>query len=99
MIPQQLRVWHSAERGPPELGLESFLVNTVHQGLHVSVSVGELLGIERPIAHVVLPTVVECDPLKSQSFYRRKRVIHLLGLHRSAVSPCAPNGAEGGIRS
>ncbi len=81
MIPEQFRVWHSAERRPPELGLESFLVNAVNHGLDVSVSVGEFLGIKRPIAHIVLPTVVERDPHKSQAFHRRKCVIHLLGLH------------------
>src|SRR6267143_5810908 len=94
MIPEQFRVWHSAERRPPQLGLESFLVNAVNQGLHVSVSVGEFLGIKRPIAHIVLPTVVERDPHKSQAFHRRKCVVYLLRLHRSAISPRAPDGAE-----
>src|ERR1700730_12480508 len=94
MIPKKFRVWDGAERRPPELGLESFLVNAVNQGLHVSVSAREFLGIECPIAHVVLPTVVERDPRKSQALHRRKRVIHLLRLHRSAISPCAPDGPE-----
>ena len=67
MIAQQFRVRHSAERRPPELGLESFLVNAVHQGLHVGISMREFLGIKRPIAHIVLPTVVERDPHKSQA--------------------------------
>src|ERR1700733_13402270 len=94
MIAEQRRVWHSAERRPPELGLESFLVNAVHQGFHIGVSVGEFLGIKLPIAHIVLPTVVEGDPLESQSLCRRKRVVDLLRLHRSAISPSAPNRPE-----
>src|SRR5450759_626212 len=99
MIAEQSRVWYSAERRPPELGLESFLVNAVTHGLHFSVSVGEFLGIQRPIAHVVLPTVVERDPHKSQAFHRRKCVVHLLGLHRSAISPRAPDCAESVVGS
>src|SRR5580693_4209774 len=60
----------------------------------------ELFGIELPIAHIVLPAVVERDPLESQSLCRRKRVIHLLRLYRSAVSPRAPDcpKAIGGSR-
>src|ERR1700679_2690682 len=99
MIPEQFRVRHSAERRPPELSLESFLVNTVHQGLHVGVSVGEFLGIQLPITHIVLPTVVERDPRKSQSLCRRKCVIDLLRLNFPAISPGAPNGAESVIGS
>src|SRR5205823_9558098 len=81
-------------RRPPELGFESFLVNAVNQGLHVSVSAGEFLGIKRPIAHIVLPTIVERDPHKSQAFYRRKCVIYLLRLHRSAIPPRTPDCTE-----
>src|SRR5580704_19034056 len=94
MIPQQLRIRHSAERRPPELGLESFLVNAVHQSLHVRVSVGEFLRIKLPVAHIILPTVVKRDPRKSQPLRRRKCVIHLLRLNFSSISPCAPDGAE-----
>src|ERR1035437_6931252 len=99
MIAEQFRVWHSAERRPPGWGLESFLVNAVNQGLNVSVSVGEFLGIKRPIAHIVLPTVVQRDPHKSQAFPRRKCVIPLLRLHRSAISPRAPDSAESVVGS
>src|SRR5438309_1543883 len=99
MIPKQFRIWHSAERRPPQLGLESFLVNAVHQGLHVSVSAGELLGVKRPVAHIVLPTVVERDPRKSQAFHRRKCVIYLLRLNLSSISPRAPDGAESVVGS
>src|SRR4029077_6873526 len=94
MIAKELRVWHSAERRPPELGLESFLVDAVHQGLHVSVAVWKFLGIKLPIANIVLPTIVERDPPESQSLRRRQRVIHLLRLNLSAISPRTPDGAE-----
>src|SRR5271166_4461490 len=94
MIAEQFRVWDRAERRPPELGFEAFLVNAVHQGLHVSISVGKFLGIKLPVSHIVLPAVVERDPRKSQSFCRRKRVIHLLRLNVWSISPRAPNGSE-----
>ena len=74
-------------------------MNAVNQGLHVSVSAGEFLGIERPIAHIVLPTVVERDPRKSQAFHGRKCVIYLLRLHRSAISPRAPDCPESVVGS
>src|SRR5947208_9321038 len=98
MIPEQFRVLHSAERRPPELGLESFLVNAVNQGLYVSVSVGEFLGIKSPIAHIVLPTVVERDPHESQVFHRRKCFIYLLRVNLSSISPRAPDCAESVVR-
>src|SRR4051794_24240765 len=94
MIPQQFRVRYSAERRPPKLGLESFLVNAVHQRLNIGISVGKFFGIKLPIAHIVLPAVVERDPGKSQSLRRRKRAVHLLRLNRSPISPRAPDGAE-----
>src|SRR5450755_1702702 len=75
------------------------MVNAVHQGLHVSVAVREFLGIKLPIAHIILPAVIERDPPKSQSLRRRKRVIHLLRLNFSSISPCAPNGTEGVVGS
>src|SRR5882724_7684238 len=99
MIAQQLRAWHRAERRPPELSFESFLVNAIHQGFHVSISFGEFLRIKLPIAHVVLPAVVECHPLKSQALHRRERVIHLLRLDRSAISPRTPDSTESLIGS
>src|ERR1051325_6451128 len=99
MIPQQFRVRHSAERRPPELGLETFLVNAVLQSLHVSVAIGKLLGIKLPVTHIVLPAIIQRDPPKSQSLRRRKRVIHLLRLNFSSISPCAPDCAEGVIGS
>src|SRR5579872_5558582 len=94
MIAKQLRVGHGTERRPPELSLEPFLVDAVHQGLHVGVSVWKFLGIELPITDIILPTIVERDPLKSHSLRRRKRVIHLLRLNLSAISPRTPDGAE-----
>src|SRR5258708_39624969 len=69
-------------------------MNVVDQRLDVSVSTGEFLGIQRPIAHIVLPTVVERDPHKSQAFSRWQRVIHLLRLNGPAISPRAPDGPE-----
>src|SRR3954447_10737287 len=94
MIPQEFRVRYSAERRPPELGLESFLVNAVHQCLDIGISAGKFLAIKLPITHIVLPAVVERDPRESQSFGGRKRAIHLLRLNRSSISPRAPDGAE-----
>src|SRR5438552_13500028 len=70
------------------------MVNAVHQGLHVSVAIGKLFGIKLPIAHIVLPAVIERDPPKSQSLRRRKRVIHLLRLNFPSISPGAPDCAE-----
>src|ERR1700722_3743754 len=99
MIAEQFRVGNSAERRPPELSLESFLMNAVDESLNVSVAVGEFLRIERPIAHVVLPAVVERDPFESQPLRRRKGVIHLLRLYRSAIAPRAPDGTESVIGS
>src|SRR5580658_11141313 len=74
-------------------------MNAVYQSLDVSVAVGEFLGVERPIAHIILPAVVECDPHKSQALCRWKCVIYLLRLHRSAISPRAPDGTESIIGS
>src|ERR1700728_3830349 len=99
MIAKQIRAWHSAKRRPPELSFASFLVDAVHQGLHVGVSVGEFLGIKLPIAHIVLPTVVERDPDKSQALSGRKCVIYLLGLNLSSIPPGAPDGAESVVGS
>src|SRR5580692_7129200 len=99
MIAEKFRIGYSAERRPPELSLESFLMNTVYQGLHVRIAMRKLLGIECPVAHIVLPTVVECHPLKSQPLRRWKGVIYLLRLHRSPISPGTPDGTESVIGS
>src|SRR3954468_8782127 len=99
MLTEQFGSWYSAQRRPPKLGLESFLVNAIHQGLHVSISVGEFLGIELPITHIILPTVVEGHPCETQALHCRERVIHLLRLNCSAVSPRAPDCTKTAVRS
>src|SRR5215469_16280524 len=58
----------------------------------------KFLGIEDPIADIILPSIVERDPSESQSLHGWQRVVHLLGLNRPAVSPRAPDCAEGTIR-
>src|SRR5580704_14983324 len=97
MVLQQFRVRHSAERGPPQLRFKALLVDSIYEGFHIRVTVRKLLGIESPIPHIVLPTVVQRDPGESQSLDCRQRVVNLLWLNGSAIAPCAPDGAEGAV--
>src|SRR4029077_6995118 len=72
-------------------------MNAIDKGFHVRVAMRELLGVESPIAVVVLPTVVESDPGKSKFLDGRKGLIHLLELHCSPVSPSTPDRAIGAV--
>jgi len=70
-------------------------VDAIHEGLHVSVTVGKFLGIEGPIADVILPSIVEGDPGEAQTLHGWERFVDLPGLNRAAVAPRAPDRAEG----
>src|ERR1700730_1806429 len=72
-------------------------MDAVNQGLHIGVSMRKFLGIEDPIADIILPSIVECDPTESQSLNGWQRVVDLLRLDRSSVSPRAPDCEEGAI--
>src|SRR5678816_162697 len=91
----------SAQRGPPELCFEPFLVNSIHHSLDVGITTRKLLRIQLPVTVVVLPPVVERDPRESHPFDCRKRVVNLLRFEVPAVSPGTPDCSEGllGCRS
>ena len=57
----------------------------------------KLLGVDTPIAIVVLPTIVQRDPGETHLLDRRKRVVHLLELYRAAVAPGAPDGTKSAV--
>ncbi len=94
MLFQELRIRNGAQRGPPQLRFESLCVDAIDQRFHVGVAVGKLLGVYAPIAIVVLPTIVQRDPGEAHLLDRWKRVVHLLELHRAAVTPRAPDRAK-----
>src|SRR5271165_7675887 len=73
-------------------------MNSINQRLHIRIAMGVLLGIERPIPHIVLPSIVERDPNESQALDRRERIEQLLRLHRPSVAPRAPDRAKRVIR-
>src|ERR1700674_38303 len=74
-------------------------MDAINQGFHVGVAMRELLGIDGPIAIVVLPTIVQGDPGEAHFLNRRKRVVHLLELDRPAVAPGTPDRAESAVGS
>ena len=94
MIPDQFRTRIRGQRRPPQLGLEAFGVDLVHQGPHIGVALWKLLRLEEPIALRGLPAVIQRDPGEAQLFHDRKRAVDLAGRELPAVSPGAPDGAE-----
>src|SRR4030095_8770203 len=89
-----LGIRNRAEWRPPELRLESLLVNLVHHCFDVGIAAWKLLRIELPIAIIVLPTVVQGDPGKSHALNCGQCVIDLLRLEVASVSPRAPDRSE-----
>src|SRR5947208_884594 len=73
-------------------------MDAVNQGLHIGVSMRKFLRIKDPIADIILPSIIECDPTESQSLHGWQRVVDLLGLNRPAVSPRTPDCTESTIR-
>ena len=74
------------------------MVDPVHERLHIRVAAGKFFRIEGPIAHVVLPSVIERDPDEAHTFHGRQGVMDLFGLKGPSVSPGAPDGAIRVIR-
>src|ERR1700722_5242519 len=97
MIPEQLRIGDSAQRRPPELRFEALFVDAIDQRFHIGVAMWELLGVDGPLAVVVLPTIVQGYPGETHFLDRRKRVVDLLELDRTPVAPCAPDRAKGAV--
>src|SRR5580704_7573285 len=69
-------------------------MDTIDQGFHVSIAMRELLGVDGPIAIVVLPTIVQGNPGETHFLDGRKRVVHLLELYRAAITPGTPDRAK-----
>ena len=62
MLLHQFRAGIGGQRRPPQLGLETFGVNLVHQRPHVGVAIRKLLRLQEPIALRGLPAVIQRDP-------------------------------------
>ena len=62
MLFEQLRIRDSAQRRPPQLCFESLLMDAIDQGFHVGIAMRKFLGVDGPIAIVVLPTIVQHNP-------------------------------------
>src|SRR5208337_1820962 len=72
-------------------------MDAIDKSFHVSVAMRKLLGVDCPIAVIVLPTIVQSDPGEAHFLNGRKRVIHLLELHRPAVAPGTPDRAKSAV--
>src|SRR5438876_12418355 len=98
MIFQQARIGDCTQRRPPQLRPESFLMNSIHQSLHIGVAVGKFLGIEQPIPIIILPAVIQSDPGEAQLLRGWKRVIYLLELNLTAITPSTPDRPNSALR-
>src|ERR1039458_115855 len=87
----------AASGAHPQLGLETFGMNLVHQRAHIRVAMRKLLRLEEPIALCGLPAVIQRDPGEAELFHDRKRAVDLAGRELPAVSPGAPDGTERAI--
>src|SRR5580704_3576028 len=69
-------------------------MDTIDERFHVGIAMRKFLGVDGPIAIVVLPTIIQRDPGKTHLLNGRKRVVDLLELHRAAVAPGTPDRAK-----
>src|SRR5580704_5708742 len=69
-------------------------MDTIDERFHVGIAMRKFLGVDGPIAIVVLPTIVQGDPGETHFLDGRKRVIHLFELHRSTIAPRTPDRAK-----
>src|SRR5215472_14243397 len=93
MLLEQFRIRHGAQRRPPQLRAEAFRVYAVDEGSHVLIAIRKFFRIQFPIANIVLPTVVESDPLEAESFCCRQGIVDLLRTDGASVAPSAPDRA------